>query len=119
MIVGASVVELHIHGCRSLKAKRGVVRSITRRVRNRFNLSVAEVGAMLERTSAVVGQLVGPNLSEGRDIRIPNKIGHPCAGGCAHRGGQIARALHATLAGRVGVSAQQEQGEWCRLHSGG
>lgn len=43
MIVGASLVELHIHGCRSLKEKRGVVRSISQRVRNRFNLSVAEV----------------------------------------------------------------------------
>ena len=44
MIVGAAVVEIYIHGSQSLKQKRGVVRSITRRVRNRFNLSVAEVG---------------------------------------------------------------------------
>jgi uncharacterized protein YlxP (DUF503 family) len=44
MIVGACVVELHIHDCQSLKAKRGVVRSIAQRVRNRFNLSVSEVG---------------------------------------------------------------------------
>lgn len=44
MIVGASVVELRVEGCRSLKAKRGVVRSIVRRVRNRFNLSVSEIG---------------------------------------------------------------------------
>lgn len=44
MIVGAAVIELHIHGSQSLKAKRGVVRSITQRVRNRFNVSVAEVG---------------------------------------------------------------------------
>jgi len=55
MIVGASVVELHIHGCRSLKAKRGVVRSITRRVRNRFNLSVAEVGGQDQWQTAVLG----------------------------------------------------------------
>lgn len=33
-----------MHGSRSLKQKRGVVRSIIQRVRNRFNLSVAEVG---------------------------------------------------------------------------
>ncbi len=44
MIVAAAVVEIRIHGSQSLKAKRGVVRSITQRVRNRFNLSVAEVG---------------------------------------------------------------------------
>jgi uncharacterized protein YlxP (DUF503 family) len=44
MIVGAALVELHVHESQSLKAKRGVVRSITQRVRNRFNLAVAEVG---------------------------------------------------------------------------
>ena len=55
MIVGASVVELHIEGCRSLKAKRGVVRSIVRRVRNRFNLSVAEVGGQDTWQHAVLG----------------------------------------------------------------
>ena len=55
MIVGASVVELHIEGCRSLKAKRGVVRSIVRRVRNRFNLSVAEVGGQDTWQYAVLG----------------------------------------------------------------
>jgi uncharacterized protein YlxP (DUF503 family) len=55
MIVGASVVEIYIHGCRSLKEKRGVVRSITRRVRNRFNLSVAEVGGQDTWQRAVLG----------------------------------------------------------------
>ncbi len=44
MIVGAALVELHVHGSQSLKEKRGVVRSISQRVRNRFNLAVAEVG---------------------------------------------------------------------------
>ena len=44
MLVGAAVVEIHVHGSQSLKQKRGVVRSIVQRVRNRFNLSVAEVG---------------------------------------------------------------------------
>jgi uncharacterized protein YlxP (DUF503 family) len=44
MIVGAALVEIHVHGSRSLKQKRGVVRSIIGRTRNRFNLSVAEVG---------------------------------------------------------------------------
>jgi uncharacterized protein YlxP (DUF503 family) len=55
MIVGASVVEIYIHGCRSLKAKRGVVRSISRRVRNRFNISVAEVGGQDTWQRAVLG----------------------------------------------------------------
>jgi uncharacterized protein YlxP (DUF503 family) len=55
MIVGASVVELYIHGCRSLKQRRGVVRSISQRVRNRFNLSVAEVGGQDSWQRAVLG----------------------------------------------------------------
>lgn len=44
MIVGAALIEMHVHGSQSLKAKRGVVRSIVSRLRNRFNLAVAEVG---------------------------------------------------------------------------
>ena len=55
MIVGASVVELHVEGCQSLKAKRGVIRSIVRRVRNRFNLAVAEIGGQDTWQYAVLG----------------------------------------------------------------
>jgi len=58
MIVGASVVEIYLHGCQSLKAKRGVVRSIARRVRNRFNISVAEVGGQDTWQRAVLGLTV-------------------------------------------------------------
>jgi len=55
MIVGACVVELHIEGAQSLKAKRGVVRSITRRLRNRFNLAVSEIGGQDTWQYAVLG----------------------------------------------------------------
>ncbi len=55
MIVGAAAVEIHVHGSRSLKEKRGVVRSITQRVRNRFNVSVAEVGGQGSWRHAVLG----------------------------------------------------------------
>ena len=44
MIVGAAVIDIHVHASQSLKQKRGVVRSISQRVRNRFNVAVAEVG---------------------------------------------------------------------------
>ena len=44
MVIGAARVELHVHGSQSLKQKRGVVRAISQRVRNRFNVAVAEVG---------------------------------------------------------------------------
>ena len=55
MIVGVVAVELHVHASQSLKAKRGVVRSISRRVRNRFNLSVSEVGGQGSWQVAVLG----------------------------------------------------------------
>ena len=55
MIVGAAVVEIHVHGSRSLKQKRGVVRSIVQRVRNRFNLAVSEVGGQGTWQRAVLG----------------------------------------------------------------
>ena len=55
MIVGAALIELHVHGSQSLKAKRGVVRSIKQRLRNRFNLSVSEVGGQDTWQRAVIG----------------------------------------------------------------
>jgi uncharacterized protein YlxP (DUF503 family) len=55
MIVGAALLELHVHGSQSLKAKRGVVRSISQRLRNRFNVSVAEVGGQGTWQRAVLG----------------------------------------------------------------
>jgi uncharacterized protein YlxP (DUF503 family) len=58
MIVGAAIVEIHVHGSPSLKQKRGVVRSIQQRLRNRFNISVAEVGGQGTWQRAVLGMSV-------------------------------------------------------------
>ena len=55
MIVGAALIELHVHGSRSLKEKRGVVRSVLQRIRNRFNVSAAEVGGQGTWQRAVIG----------------------------------------------------------------
>ena len=69
MIVGAAAVEIHVHGSQSLKAKRGVVRSITQRVRDRFNLSVAEVGGQDTWQLAVLGiTTVGTNRQKVRGV---------------------------------------------------
>jgi hypothetical protein len=45
MIVGVLTVRLHIPGARSLKDRRRAVRSVKDRLRSRFNVSVAEIGA--------------------------------------------------------------------------
>lgn len=55
MILGAALVELRVHGSQSLKQKRGVVQSIKRRVRNKFNLSISEVGGQETWQRAVLG----------------------------------------------------------------
>ena len=61
MIVGAAVVEIHVHESQSLKAKRGVVRSIAGRLRNRFNISVSEVGGQGTWQRAVIGLSMAGN----------------------------------------------------------
>lgn len=55
MLTGIAVIELHVHESQSLKAKRGVVRSISARLRNRFNVSVAEVGGQGTWQAATLG----------------------------------------------------------------
>jgi hypothetical protein len=46
MIVGVCSVELHFPGAQSLKEKRQVMRSLTARLHQKFNVSVAEVGGL-------------------------------------------------------------------------
>ncbi len=55
MVIGAARVELHVHASQSLKQKRGVVRSISRRVRNQFNVAIAEVEGQGTWQRAVLG----------------------------------------------------------------
>ncbi len=43
MVVGLLTLELHFPGARSLKNKRQVLRRLTDRLRNRYNVAVAEV----------------------------------------------------------------------------
>jgi len=42
VVIGVVVWELEVLGCQSLKDKRRVVRSLKDRLRNQFNVSVAE-----------------------------------------------------------------------------
>jgi uncharacterized protein YlxP (DUF503 family) len=43
MVIGLLTLELHFPGARSLKDKRQALRSLEQRVRNRHNVSLAEV----------------------------------------------------------------------------
>ena len=68
MFVAAARVELHVHGSQSLKQKRGVISSIKKRVRNEFNVSVAEVGGQDTWQVAVLG--LAAVSEEAQDARV-------------------------------------------------
>ena len=60
MVVGLGIITLRLHECRSLKGKRKIVKSIVSQLRNKFNASVAEVGANDIHQRAEIGfSLVG------------------------------------------------------------
>ena len=44
MVIGACEITLHLPECHTLKEKRQVVKSILARVRNQFEVAIAEVG---------------------------------------------------------------------------
>jgi hypothetical protein len=62
VVLAYAVFDLHLPGCRSLKEKRMIVRSLKTRLRNEFEVSAAEVGAqdLLERAELAVAA-VGPD----------------------------------------------------------
>ena len=64
MVVGIGIIRLRLHECRSLKSKRKIVKSIVNQLRNKFNASVAEVGANDVHQRAEIGfSLVGNDKS--------------------------------------------------------
>lgn len=44
MVVGICQIDLIIHSSQSLKSKRQVLKAVIERVKNKFNVSIAEVG---------------------------------------------------------------------------
>ena len=62
MVIGIGNITFRLHECRSLKSKRKVVKSIVGQVRNKFNVSIAEVGSNdVYQRSEVGFALVGNN----------------------------------------------------------
>jgi uncharacterized protein len=55
MVVGTLTVTLQVPDSGSLKDKRQVVRSLTSRLRNTFNIAVAEIGDQNLWQSSVIG----------------------------------------------------------------
>jgi hypothetical protein len=55
MLVAAALIELSVPDAETIKARRRVARSVKDRIRQRFNVSVAEVADQDERHSVVIG----------------------------------------------------------------
>ncbi len=55
MLIGAALIELALPEADSIKARRRVVRAVKDRVRQRFNVSVADVGDPDDRHSVSLG----------------------------------------------------------------
>jgi uncharacterized protein len=62
VVIAYAVFDLHLPGCRGLKEKRMVVKSLKSRIRNEFEVSAAEVGDqdLLQRARLGVA-VVGPD----------------------------------------------------------
>jgi uncharacterized protein YlxP (DUF503 family) len=62
MVIAYALFDLHLPGCRGLKEKRMIVKSLKARIRSQFEVSAAEVGAqdLLQRAQIGVG-VVGPD----------------------------------------------------------
>jgi len=61
MVVGMGVITLRIYGCRSLKEKRKIVKSLIIKLQNRFKISISEVGLNDVYSKAEIGFAMAGN----------------------------------------------------------
>ncbi len=88
MVVGALQVRLLLREARSLKDKRQVVRSIKDRLRNQFNISIAEVDAQDQWQQVVLGVAVVSSEAEHAQTQLEQIVNalrsHPVAEFVSH-----------------------------------
>jgi len=61
MIVGVLTAQMHMQETASLKEKRSIVKSLIGRLKNRFNISIAEVDHQDDKQFAVIGMAIVSN----------------------------------------------------------
>ena len=61
MVIALCTIELHLPASNSLKDKRSVLKSVIRRIRNEFNVSIAEVDDQDVWRSALLGVVTVSN----------------------------------------------------------
>lgn len=69
MIIGASTLELHLPGVRSLKEKRSILKSLIAQIQKKFNAAVAEVDLHDVWQSATLGvSVVSTNAGHAEEM---------------------------------------------------
>ena len=61
MIVGVLKAQLNLQGITSLKQKRSIIKSLTGRLKSRFNISISEVDHQDSKSSAVIAIAITSN----------------------------------------------------------
>ena len=74
MQIGTARLTFRLHGNRSLKGKRQVTQALTSRLRQRFNLSVAEVGGIDTWQTLVLGLVCVSNNGGHASEMIDNAV---------------------------------------------
>nr|WP_321256449.1 DUF503 domain-containing protein [uncultured Pseudodesulfovibrio sp.] len=74
MIIGILHLEFRLHGNRSLKGKRKVALSLKQKLRNKFNVSVAEIEAMDVHDKLVLGVVTTANATERVESRLAKAL---------------------------------------------
>lgn len=74
MVIGTDKVYLYADWVHSLKEKRAIVKSITDKVKNRFNISIAEVDNLDMHKSIVLGLACVSNSAKHSDNCIQKVI---------------------------------------------
>ena len=76
MIIGVLTLEFRLHGNDSLKGKRRVAASLKQKLRNKFNVSVAEVDALDHLQRLVVGVVTAANETKKVESRLAKALAH-------------------------------------------
>lgn len=74
MIIGVMTLQFRLHGNRSLKGKRKVAQSLKQKLRNKFNVSVAEVEAMDVHDKLVLGVVTTANATDRVESRLSKAL---------------------------------------------
>ncbi len=73
MHIGVCKVKLYLPESQSLKEKRRIIKSLIARLKNRFNVAVAEIEALDLHQSAVIGA-----VSVANEVKFVNQILSQC-----------------------------------------